>query len=352
MSAELIHKAENYLKIGRPFVIYRRPGENMLNLLAQNDGRLHQSNQLSEKGFVVAPFDPKGTISLIRADELQTGELKIKTQQGFTKPKPLDSEQARQEHIHLVTKAVDQIKKGSLIKVVVSRSMQAAPPANALAVFQNLLLADSQAFCYLWHHPDLGLWMGATPELLLSVQDRQVKTYSLAGTKKAEQDKRPDWTDKEREEQAIVTKFLLNALADKGLKPVASQVVSVRAAKLWHLRTEIAASYEGSALEEIVDAIHPTPAVCGLPRKEALDFIRHHENYDRSFYSGYLGEINMGEQPGCSLYVNLRCMEIRDRKSHIYVGGGITAYSDPTAEWEEIQHKSLTVLQALFNSGK
>ena len=86
--------------------------------------------------------------------------------------------------------------------------------------------------------------------------------------------------------------------------------------------------------------MHPTPAVCGFPKKESKDFILKNERYDRAFYTGFLGELNMSTS---ELYVNLRCMEIEKESIHIYVGGGITKESDPEKEWNETVAKSKTI---------
>ena len=92
------------------------------------------------------------------------------------------------------------------------------------------------------------------------------------------------------------------------------------------------------------------PAVCGQPRGAARDYILGHENFDREYYCGFLGEVGRTGPGSFRLFVNLRCLQLRENSAYIYTGGGITADSDPAAEWDEIQHKSLTVLRALQNS--
>ena len=104
-----------------------------------------------------------------------------------------------------------------------------------------------------------------------------------------------------------------------------------------------------NGLYSLVDLLHPTPAVCGLPKEAAKQFILENENYNRSYYTGFLGELNMGLQNknDSHLFVNLRCMEIEKNEAYIYVGGGITKESNPEEEWEETVAKSNIMLKVL-----
>jgi isochorismate synthase len=91
--------------------------------------------------------------------------------------------------------------------------------------------------------------------------------------------------------------------------------------------------------------LHPTPAVCGLPKDKSKAFILDNENYDRTFYTGFLGELNVEDQT--DLFVNLRCMEISGSQAHLYMGCGITKESIPEKEWEESCNKSATMKRVL-----
>ena len=102
--------------------------------------------------------------------------------------------------------------------------------------------------------------------------------------------------------------------------------------------------------------MHPTPAVCGLPKDQAKAFIVENEKYDRGFYTGYLGELNssFGTDSGSSdLFVNLRCMQIDLDKNknntpvYLYMGCGITKDSIPEKEWSESSNKSTTMKKVL-----
>ncbi|MGC1633197.1 MAG: chorismate-binding protein, partial [Gelidibacter sp.] len=136
---------------------------------------------------------------------------------------------------------------------------------------------------------------------------------------------------------------------------------TVKAGNLLHLQTEISMYLkpEASALKPILEALHPTPAVCGFPKEKAKAYIIQNEGYPREFYSGFMGELHLKEtlkrntnrrnvennaynvqKSVSSLYVNLRCMQIKNQNIYIYVGGGITKDSNAEAEWQETVHKS------------
>jgi isochorismate synthase len=147
-----------------------------------------------------------------------------------------------------------------------------------------------------------------------------------------------------------------------------SDVETVRAGNLLHLKSRIKCVINQNAdLKSVINALHPTPAVCGFPKKEAKEFILKHENYQRGFYTGFLGELNIKEsktrntnrrnvennayavvKTNSNFYVNLRCAQIKDEKAIIYVGGGITKDSNAQKEWEETINKTKTIVKVLI----
>jgi isochorismate synthase len=113
-----------------------------------------------------------------------------------------------------------------------------------------------------------------------------------------------------------------------------------------HLRTDIIGEVESSdLLGKLIESLHPTPAVCGLPKETAVQFILENENYKRTYYAGYLGELNMNGNT--QLVVNLRCMEIENNKISLFVGGGITKGSIPEKEFEETVTKAMVMKKVL-----
>ncbi|QCX00191.1 isochorismate synthase [Aggregatimonas sangjinii] len=351
---------------GLPFVAYRKPNSDAVIGIFQSSTTVHKISDYSSEGFIFAPFDDIGHAVLIPLHEkIVATDYRPKV----VPPSPkfqVDSTQ-RDFHIQLVQKGISEIKKGHFKKVVLSRRFQVEAKDSPIELLENLLSSYTSAFCYLWYHPGVGTWLGATPEILLRTVNKEFATMSLAGTKALQADNASEWGAKELEEQALVTDYIEKALNGKVANLSASGVETLRAGILLHLRTKITGqSLVG--LQEIIEALHPTPAVCGLPLMAAKEFILQQENYDRQFYTGFLGELNFKrtEQRSsnrknqenqayksvkrCSeLFVNLRCMQLLEDKALIYVGGGITVDSVPEKEWQETVNKSSTMLKVLQN---
>ncbi len=97
----------------------------------------------------------------------------------------------------------------------------------------------------------------------------------------------------------------------------------------------------------MIKKLHPTPAVCGLPKEAAKQFILENESYHRKFYTGFLGELNIDfktfKKEYSDLFVNLRCMDIENNAATLYVGCGITKDSIPEMEFMETVNKSMTI---------
>jgi len=95
----------------------------------------------------------------------------------------------------------------------------------------------------------------------------------------------------------------------------------------------------------MLQLLHPTSAVCGMPLAESLEFLQRHVGYDRQFYSGYLGPVNLQHQT--NLYVNLRCMQLFEEDAVLYAGAGVLSDSDPEKEWHETEMKMNTLLKVI-----
>jgi isochorismate synthase len=150
------------------------------------------------------------------------------------------------------------------------------------------------------------------------------------------------WGQKEIEEQALVSRYIINCFKKVRVREYDDVGPrTVQAGNLWHLQTDFSVDlsevrYPNFATEMLL-LLHPTSAVCGMPKKPALAFLEEHEQYNRRLYSGYLGPVNVNGYT--RLHVNLRCMQVTQHELLFYIGGGITADSDPQREWQETQHK-------------
>lgn len=337
-----------------PFVLYRKPNDIKLVGFFQSNDHLYFAENFEETGFVFAPFQGSQRILIPKNQSVKWEELitflEENQDSNFT-----DSEdsQAKENFENLVQKGIDAIAKGTLKKVVLSRKeIVDLLNFDLVLIFEKLIQSYPTAFCYCWFHPKIGLWMGATPERLLKSNNNNFETMSLAGTQKIQGAKEVVWEKKEMEEQQFVTDFILNNLKDLTSEVSVSSPYTAQAGTLAHIKTDIEGVInENSSLKQVVSVLHPTPAVCGLPKESARDFIIENEGYDREYYTGFLGELNKqgynNEELKSDLFVNLRCMQIKDNQAHLYMGCGITKDSIPEKEWKESVNKSVTMKKIL-----
>lgn len=275
---------------------------------------------------------------------------------AFVQPFVLEENKPRlshdaQEHSALVKKAIAAMNHGSLQKVVASRIIQVpflrpVGEHSKRSVFDWLAGHHPKAFVYHLEHPSFGTWTGASPEVLLHQQGHQFRTMALAGTRQENSQSLP-WGDKEKQEQLFVTQYILNLLEPYTAEVSTSDPYTMKAGNIEHIRTDIR-FVSHSPIFQLLNALHPTPAVAGTPLKEAMQFIIAEEKHARELYSGYT-IVHLPDDAYVA-FVNLRCMQWTNDAALIYVGGGITADSDPEAEWKETNLKSRTIMEALENA--
>jgi isochorismate synthase len=344
-----------------PFVIYSKPNKDSLVGFFQKNDHLYFAENFTERGFVFAPFEGSQMI-LIPKEQSVKWEAQLiyfdKNEEAGIESS--EDKEARAHFETLVQKGINAIEKGYFDKVVLSREeIVGVPHFDLVSVFTKLVQTYPTAFTYCWFHPKIGLWMGATPERLLKADKNKFYTMALAGTQAFSGVKDVIWEKKEIEEQQFVTDFILENLKDKTSEVTISSPYTLKAGSLLHIKTDIEGVINTkSNLKEVVSILHPTPAVCGLPKDKAKAFIFENEGYDREYYSGFLGELNKGgkdkQNAKTDLFVNLRCMQIEitpepaETKAHLYMGCGITKDSIPEKEWKESVNKSMTMKKVLL----
>ncbi len=358
MSAtEFFNKIDRFTEQKTPFVYYRKPGKKKVFALIQKDDSLHLCSDLSENGFVFFPFEGKEKKIIFPFENCESQKCiyqqKEIENQEFVNEESYNFQNIseKEKHIRLVEKALEFIGEGKVSKVVLSRKEEVIFPEKKLSkIYIRLLDLYPDSFVYLWYHPELGLWMGATPETLLKVEKGAFKTMALAGTRLFKGEEEVKWNEKERKEQQFVTDFILSEL-DKD-KVSSGKPYTRKAGRLLHICTDIKGRISKvNTIRNLIKVLHPTPAVCGVPKEKAFEFILKNEDYSRSYYTGFLGEINKGSDEDAALFVNLRCMQIdlcAKNRATIYVGGGITSGSVPRKEWEETVEKSKVMKSVLF----
>ncbi len=352
---------EYCLSHGLPFVSYRFPNEKSAVTLISNSVIREYSDAYSSKsGFLLAPFLKDRPKLWLAADQVFYGEdvssfklseiepevfKQFKTSNDDILPKPV----TKNEYLDKIKLLLNSIKSGKVNKVVLSRPLliEFNRLKESTLLFQKLINSLPSAFVCLLSLPGAGTWLGASPELLLKVTHQEgesfdrIETMALAGTRKT--GSHGEWGSKEIDEQKWVSKYISEKLHQSGaIQTEQGNPYTAKAGNVEHLRTDFKALIsEGQSLE-IASILHPTPAICGWPEKEALNLITNLEKYNRSYYSGYLGPVGLNHQT--QLFVNLRCMKIADNEASLFVGGGITAGSVPEQEWEETLIKSRTLL--------
>ncbi|WP_416865371.1 MAG: chorismate-binding protein [Imperialibacter sp.] len=260
------------------------------------------------------------------------------------------------DFIDIVNKAKENIKAEVFNKVVPSRYTDVSYPTgwDFISAFEKLHQLYPNAFVYVFGIPGVGIWMGATPELLLSIVDgRWFKSVALAGTQKIPESgelSQVAWTQKEIEEQALVCRYIINCFKKIRLREYEEKgPKSIKAGNMAHLKTEFYVDMEAVNFPQLgsvmLDLLHPTSAVCGMPLEPSLQFLKQFEGFDREFYTGYLGPVNM--QGSTQLYVNLRSMKLLSDRARLFAGAGVTEDSIAEKEFEETELK-LQTLMCLF----
>jgi isochorismate synthase len=203
--------------------------------------------------------------------------------------------------------------------------------------------------------PGIGTWLGASPEVLVSVEGgKTFKTVALAGTLPYHMGlnlKSVAWTQKEIEEQALVERYVISCFKNIRLREYEEHGPrTIIAGNLMHLKSEFTVDMQATNFPQLgsvmLKLLHPTSAVCGMPLETSLEFLKKNEGYDREFYAGYLGPVNI--QSNTDLFVNLRCMQILGRHGVLYAGAGVTIDSSPEEEWAETEMKFNTLLNVIL----
>ena len=355
----LFNKLTQQFQQGIPFVIYNKPNSKKIIGIFQENKELYFVKNYEEKGFVFAPFN--GNKSVLIPENHSTIIVADFEEDHFNKQNSIFKEHesdAKNKFEAVVKKGIGAINNGNFKKVVLSRK-ESVELSNfdLVSVFEKMLNEYKSAFTYCFYHPEIGLWLGAFSEQLIKIQDGIIHTMALAGTQTFQENETIIWQNKEKEEQQFVTDFIIDELKNCISTFSISEPYTLKAGNVFHIKTDIKGTINKNvSLAEIINILHPTPAVCGFPKKDAKDFILKNEGYDREYYSGFLGEINKDFatlEKATDLFVNLRCMKIeqnlktKNTKAHLYIGCGITKDSKPEKEWLETVNKSLTIKKCL-----
>lgn len=375
---------ELFLKVGissgGSFAIWRKPKTSKLEFVLDSSNvpeKVSMNLEELDPGFIVHPFadqeDKKAWF--IRASKylflnldspIEEEDLPewIRISARNTQNHPLDSHHFQvksqeysteksnpgeeKDHFeNLVKLGIRFIAEGKLEKVVPSRTktIQLTEEFDLSKSFLSMLKAYPNSFVNFFHIPKIGTWIGASPEVLIETKGEYFHTMSLAGTQPAKGEnplKTAAWTSKEIEEQALVSRYIVDCFKKIRLREYDEYgPKTVLAGTLLHLRSDFRVNMTKTNFPQLgsvmLELLHPTSAVCGMPREAAHSFLKEYEGFDRSFFAGFIGPVNINEET--SIFVNLRTASISENKAILYAGAGVTEDSDPEKEWEETELK-------------
>lgn len=366
---------------GGAFTLWRMPATTEKVLFISNSGVVELdevSVEDSEPGFVFAPFQPSQKKLFLKAelvfkfkgnepsemarsvshlDELSPAQIRNEQKILFSKNK--STSKTPNNYQEVVAKGIQQIEDGILEKIVPSRYKEVDLPDtfDLIDAFETLCEKHPKAFVSIFSSTQSGTWIGATPELLVNVdRESKFKTHALAGTLPYFPDtdlKSVAWTQKEIEEQALVSRYIINCFKKIRVREYQEHgPKTIVAGNVMHLKTDYVVDMKEINFPQLgsvmLKLLHPTSAVCGMPLETSLKFLSEHEGYDREFYSGYLGPLNY--QGESSIFVNLRCLQVLEHTVRFYAGAGVTIDSNPSKEMEETEMKMMNLLTLLTKS--
>ena len=350
------------------YAIYRLPHEDCATLVQQTEGEPAEFLSCTElngkHGFVVAPFEvtAQQPILLIRPDCVETLEVRGEGQEVrdmSAAEYPLTSHLSPLSTSYAIDFANyhAQLESGIFRKIVLARCAEEASEVaiDPMELFRRACELYPRMFISLVSTSKSGVWLIATPEILLEGKAHDWHTVALAGTMKLEGDslmgegEKVTWATKDIQEQRIVTTYIAECLEQFTGDFHEEGPRTVRAANLVHLRSDFTFTLpDGLHLGDLLHALHPTPAVCGLPKRETFNFIIQNEHTPRRYYSGFMGMLDPDE--GTHLYVSLRCMNIEGSHYHLYAGGGLLTDSTVSQEWLETEAKLETMRRVIRQS--
>ena len=340
------------------FAIYKNKFEEQVHIIlpdAPSFPYTHLSELVGHKCFAMSPFNDSERLRGVAMDyrkEINLAQLGRLLDDGRLTGRAVehqclisaDDSPARYDQAYAAFSAA--LEEGRAEKLVLA-SMHRHPITRSLGdIFFNACRRYPHAFVYLLYTAASGMWFGATPELLCTIKRDELTTMALAGTQPVREDGRYDWDQKNSQEQNIVAEYLRTQLSGYCDTVILEGPYTQIAGPVAHLRTDLKCVLKPGLMDNIVRVLHPTPAVCGMPKNQALDFILSHENLDRMYYTGFLGTVDSLARKS-ALYVNLRSMYIHDGQAYMFAGSGLLRQSDIVQEKAEVQIK-LETLKSLL----
>ena len=255
-----------------------------------------------------------------------------------------------------ISSALDSIAAGELSKIVIAHNteIKSNTPFKPIESVANLRQLHPDCYIFSTGNGEGHNFIGASPERLVSIQNRQLVTDALAGSAPRGTNNAEDLhlanlllkNRKEKREHQAVSDFTLSRLQSIGLKPQQLPLQLLKLSNIQHLWTPIYAHLPADIEPlELVELLHPTPAVAGVSTEIACQKIRQYEKFDRSLYAAPLGWVDC--EGNCEFIVGIRSASIDGDRARLYAGAGIVSGSNPDREFDEVQLKLQSLLKAL-----
>jgi len=343
------------------FAVYRLPYGKFATMVQQTDGEPAELLSCAElngrRGFVMSPFEitESHPILLIRPDKVERVELNGGKASDDVSCLSGDSSKSRDYYAIDFANFHSQLELGTFRKIVLARCAEEELSESILPMELFLKACEQypRMLISLVCTEKGGSWLTATPEILLEGRGTDWRTVALAGTVRLEgeqlsgEGETVNWSTKNIQEQRYVATYIAECLEQFTSDFSEEGPFSVRAANLVHLRSDFTFTLPSrDRLGDLLQTLYPTPAVCGLPKREAFHFITHNEHTPRLYYSGFQGWLGEEET---HLYVSLRCMRIEHQRYYLYAGGGLLKDSTEEQEWQETEAKLETMRKVLEN---
>ncbi len=335
-------------------VMYRLPSRRTFHTLDSEATEMSDAYEMAcRTGFAFTPFEANGgdcpTLFFEgcgQEHEFDCGKWTSPRETPADKSSPKAEMPVNRERYEKAFAALHRmVASGKLDKVVLSRKTEIeVEKVNPQDIFFRACALHPDAFVAMVRTPRNGTWLCATPELLVEVKGQSGRTMALAGTMPASDNRIVTWNEKNRAEQRVVAKYVRERIDRLATDVNETEPETTRAGNVCHLRSTFTFSVKKEvSIGHLASALHPTPAVCGMPQAEAMKAILANEGYDREYFSGYCGPINMNGES--HLFVTLRCMKMSDGNATLYAGGGLMPGSNASDEWDETEAK----MQAMRN---
>lgn len=324
------------------FAFIKVPQKNEINFIEGNLVSIDKSEISSTdlNGFVCAPWGEERKIFCIQGEftEININELEFSIGNYFNDLNEFKfSSTSFDEFSNEVMEIQSAIKLGKVQKAVAARTVfvtQSLKINELINHFSMLISAYPNAMVTLFYSEKFGIWMGASPEILLLSENDDVTIMSLAGTLTNEHQ---NWSDKERLEQSITSEFISGVIKSFGIDENAYQgIQELTIGGLKHLRSDFKFKMKQPDQWNLLLELNPTPAVCGFPQKNAMELIGELEHFDRKLFTGYWGA---KMKHSSNLYVNLRCCQLFSNGIQYFAGCGINLGSEVEKEWNETEAK-------------